>query len=320
MGLTSLLGLCAGGDTPRRRVVPVAPYSRVMRRTMSRATGCLFCGNEHGRFESEEHVIPLALGNTLKSGLVESELVIPSGEICDKCNGRRLSLRDSALATWPPVSVFRSLAQIANRRGSFVDAVAKTRWSLELEADDPRLFHLRAHASTGPQSGRDDVARALCKIALETRWLDDPVDARSGRWDPVAAAAIGGALPAGLAFGVTRPRDVADIDLRPESEVLVSDHAELRVACRLEVVGLRLHLLLGSEPPLIPSTAWWTLDPLSSSLRGPNSMWGHFSGRATGVSRLRAGGTDPGSANQSELPTHHERIHLYLQPSRAESV
>ncbi len=59
-----------------------------------RSTGCLFCGNQDGGFTSEEHVIAFALGNTTKSGLVASELVIPPGEICDKCNRRRLSLRD----------------------------------------------------------------------------------------------------------------------------------------------------------------------------------------------------------------------------------
>ena len=160
----------------------------------SRATGCLACGNDDGRFESEEHVIALTLGNSVDSGLVEAELTIPPGEVCDKCNGRRLSLRDSALAAWPPISVFRSLAQIRNRRGRLVDAVEATRWHIELDRDDPRIFRLDAFASTGPASGRDEMARALSKIALETRWLQDAADARSPRWDPTGrAAAEGGA-------------------------------------------------------------------------------------------------------------------------------
>ncbi len=81
-----------------------------MVKVTSRKAGCLFCSNEQGGFESEEHIVALALGNTVESGLVETELVIPPGEICDKCNRRRLSLRDKALAEWPPISVLRSLS------------------------------------------------------------------------------------------------------------------------------------------------------------------------------------------------------------------
>jgi hypothetical protein len=44
-----------------------------MSRIKSRTSGCLFCGNDQARFESEEHIIALTLGNTLESGLVETE-------------------------------------------------------------------------------------------------------------------------------------------------------------------------------------------------------------------------------------------------------
>jgi hypothetical protein len=43
------------------------------------------------------------------------------------CNGRRLNRGDSALVRWPPVSIFRSLLLIANRRGNLADAVEGTR-------------------------------------------------------------------------------------------------------------------------------------------------------------------------------------------------
>lgn len=55
----------------------------------ARTTGCLTCGNDHGRFESVEHIIPAALGNTESSGLVERDLTVPKGETCMKCNGQR---------------------------------------------------------------------------------------------------------------------------------------------------------------------------------------------------------------------------------------
>ena len=38
--------------------------------------------------------------------LVEAEIVIPPGEVCDKCNGQRLQRWDNKLAGWPPISVF----------------------------------------------------------------------------------------------------------------------------------------------------------------------------------------------------------------------
>ena len=293
------------------------PYPRTMRFTKDRATGCLLCGNEEGRFESEEHIIPVSLGNTIVSGLVERELVIPPGETCDKCNHKRLSARDAALAAWPPVSVFRSLAQIRNRRGDLVDAVAKTRWSLKLDDDDPRLFKLQAEASTSDKSGRDQVARALCKIALETRWLEDPEDARSSRWDAVAAAAIGGPLPTGLAMGLTQPRGIHDIDLTPSVDVRAfGDAEELVVASQIWVVGLGLNLVIGAAPPPLENTAWWELDPRTGSLQGPNSMWARFSGGAGSATRLRAPGPEASSSRSSRLPTHDERVHLRLQPSQ----
>jgi hypothetical protein len=297
-----------------------SPYPPVMPMIKNRTTGCLFCGNEEGRFESEEHIIPLALGNTIESGLVEAELVIPPGEVCDKqCNGKRLSQRDNALVAWPPISVFRSLGQIRNRRGRFVDAVALTRWNLELDADDPRLFRLEADASTSPASGRDDVARALCKIAVETRWLEDPADARSSRWDPLAAAALGGPLPAGTVMGLTYPADPGDVDFTPEAQLLVDDApGPLRLACQVWVAGLRLLLILGTAPRRIPNTAWWTLDPSTNSLDGPNAMWFKFRGGARSATKQ----TSPPSAERlgrgSQLPTHDERVDLRLEPSRSD--
>lgn len=276
--------------------------------------------NEEGRFESEEHVIPLALGNTIESGLIEAEIVIPPGEVCDKqCNGKRLSQRDNALVAWPPISVFRSLGQIRNRRGRFVDAVAQTSWNLELDANDPRLFRLEANASTGPASGRDNVARALCKIALETRWLEDSADARSSRWDPVAAAALGGPLPAGTVMGLTYRADIGDINFTPETELLVADEpGPLRMASQVWVAGLRLMLILGTGSAPLANTAWWTLDPETNSLRGPNSMWFKFRGGAKSATKLTSPPSPEPSGRSSRLPTHEEHVHLRLQPSRSD--
>jgi hypothetical protein len=236
--------------------------------------------------------------------------------MCNKCNHKRL--QDRALVEWPPISVFRTLGQIRKRRGGLVDAGKKTRWHLEHDERDPHLFRLEARADTSHESGRDNVARALCKIALETRWLEDAVDARSSRWDAVAAAAIGDPLPPGLVMGLTQPATIADVDLRPDSEVVVFDDAEaLRMECQVRVVGLRLFLMIGSTPPSVPNTAWWVLDPRTSSLDGPDSMWARFWGRAKTATPLTSPPADEPSGSSSRLPIDHEHVHLYLQPPQS---
>jgi hypothetical protein len=287
---------------------------------VDRRTGCLFCGNADARFSSEEHVVALALGNSVESGLVSTELVIPPGEVCDKCNRRRLSLRDKALTGWPPISVFRSLGQIRNRRGRLVDAVAGTQWHLKLDVDDPRVFELWAITSTDETSGRDEVARALCKVAVEMRWLEDPVDARSERWNPIAAAAIGGPLPPGLTLGLRQPDSIASIDLTPGAEVLVDPQtARLRMVCQLWVVGLRLLLLLNTPAPPLPNTAWWEVDPETGALSGPESMWASFAGQAARATRVDLERDESQLREGLWLPTRDEGTHLSLHPAEPDT-
>jgi hypothetical protein len=254
-----------------------------------RSKGCLFCGNEEGKFDSEEHIVPLAAGNSPGSGLVETVLVIPPGSICDKCNRRRLSLRDKAFADWPPLSAFRTLGQIRNRRGRLQDAVKGTEWSIRFHPTDPNEFCLTVDADTGPDSGREEVARALCKIALETRYLAAPADARSPRWDAVAAAAIGGPLPPSVAMGLKLPASYAELDLGIDSEVIVNPRSSsLQMALRVSVLGLGFILLLETRPTPVPGTGWWVLDA-DGKLTGPPSMFGSFYGRAASVARGSVG-------------------------------
>lgn len=282
----------------------------------ARTTGCLTCGNDHGRFESVEHIIPAALGNTESSGLVERDLTVPKGETCTKCNGQRLSRADRALAEWPPISVFRSLGLIRKRRGGLADAVAGTAWRLDLDESDRRNFSLHVDADTSPASRRNDVARALCKIALETRWLQDPNDARSARWDPIANAAIGGDLPSELAMGLVQPASPFDVDLTPDADVVATpNETPLRLGCRVEVVGLALLLIIGTPPARMPRTQWWTLHDKTRTLEGPNLMWARFDGRAGSATRLTAPSDTPKN-KRIVLPTI-AGAHLQITPGAA---
>lgn len=282
----------------------------------ARTTGCLACGNDEGRFESVEHIIPAALGNNGSSGLVERELTIPKGETCTKCIGQRLSRVDRALVEWPPISVFRSLGLIRKRRGDLADAVSGTAWRLDIDESDRRNFALHVDADTSPKSRRDDVARALCKIALETRWLQDPKDARSARWDPVANAAIGGELPTDLAMGLVQPGSPFDVDLTPDADVLATpNETPLRLGCRVEVVGLALLLIIGAPRAPMPRSQWWTLDDEGSVLEGPDLMWARFDGRADSATPFTAPSDTPAS-KRIVLPTV-AGAHLQITPGAA---
>lgn len=156
-----------------------------------RATGCLFCGNASARFLSEEHIIPLAAGNNVDSGLVDAELVIAPGVVCDKCNGKRLSQRDNALVSWPPISIFRTLGQVVNRRGALVDAVQGTQWRVKINASDPRKFTLSADADTGvdvvrraprPRGQPTTATTRRRSVLAEARSFSSPTGFFSRRW------------------------------------------------------------------------------------------------------------------------------------------
>lgn len=255
----------------------------------------------------------------MASGLVAREFVLPPGVVCDKCNGRRLSRIEKALVEWPPISIFRSLAQVRNRKGSLVDAVPDTRWTVYQSPKDPRDFVLATQGRTSGESGRDDVARALCKIALEARWLSDPSDAEHPRWDPIREAALGGPFPATLVMCLTLPEDIEDIFLEPACEVICTSNADpLQLLCRVEVVGLVLDLFVGSAAFADGQrTAVWVVDEATGELSGPNSVWGDFRARATKATRVTVAGdgpTESGSGRHaSVLPTHEPGIHIELR-------
>jgi hypothetical protein len=276
-----------------------------MKSVLSRTKGCLFCGNVNGRFTSVEHIILKTLGNSVGSGLVDEEIVLPPGVVCDKCNGKRLQRCDKALAGWPPISVFRWVGLIVNGNRKLVDAVKETAWKIDFDPSNPLVFSLSFEAKTDPASRRDDVARALCKVALETHWLSDPDDAESSRWDPIAAAALGGPLPAQLSLGLVQPTSPSEMSLTPYNEVLVDpDSASLRFVCRLEVVGLELLLFVGLAPAALPNTTWWVLNEATGTLEGPNLMYGTFGATATEAHRISKDEAETRPGKSSHLPTH----------------
>jgi len=60
---------------------------------------CIFCLTKTGPFTSEEHIIPENLGNT--------DLILPIGLVCDKCNNSVLSPLDQSLMEYLPIALLR---------------------------------------------------------------------------------------------------------------------------------------------------------------------------------------------------------------------
>ena len=72
--------------------------------------GCLFCRRRDVLFTSSEHIVPQSLGNT--------ELVLPPGIVCDRCNNGVCSRLDAALLAVPPLATLRTALGVPNKRGA----------------------------------------------------------------------------------------------------------------------------------------------------------------------------------------------------------
>jgi len=173
--------------------------------------GCLVCRAHDGDFTTEEHALPESIGNT--------EIVLPNGVTCDRCNNGVLSDLDQALCEFFPVKMRRTLLGVESKAGK----VPQTRFqtgtvrhggigpngqpSLFFEIDSPRdrrTFYEagregnRVHLKFNAQGGRrmtprycSIIARALLKSALECAWLDHAEAMLDERFDHVRDAIRG---------------------------------------------------------------------------------------------------------------------------------
>src|SRR5580704_10566091 len=71
--------------------------------------GCLFCRRSDGGFTSTEHAFPESLGN--------SELVLPPGVVCDRCNNGILSQLDQEICNFAPIAMRRTVLGIESKSG-----------------------------------------------------------------------------------------------------------------------------------------------------------------------------------------------------------
>jgi hypothetical protein len=171
---------------------------------------CLFCRRDDGGFIAREHALPESLGN--------SELILPPGVVCDRCNNGTLSDLDQMLCDFMPIKARRTVLGISSKSGK-IPQLRVTEGSAEhLPGQDGADPTLVLTSSTRRQMLREtgrhpdgrvslewtfsggrrmspqyaaQLSRALLKAALECAWLDHGAATLDARFDHVRAAVLG---------------------------------------------------------------------------------------------------------------------------------
>jgi hypothetical protein len=173
--------------------------------------GCLVCRRRDGGFLSEEHPMPESMANT--------DIVLPNGVICDRCNGGPLSDLDKELCDFFPVKMRRTMLGIQSKGGKVPvsrfatgslrndgvtpDGEAALFFQINSAKDKRTLYEksrVGAHVELGMnvKGGRpltpryaSELARSLLKCAFECAWLDHGATMLEERFDHVRDAILG---------------------------------------------------------------------------------------------------------------------------------
>jgi hypothetical protein len=226
--------------------------------------GCFLCLQIDGGFTSLEHPIAESLGNT--------ELVLPKGIVCDRCNSGPLALLDQCLADLMPVKMRRTTLGIPNKAGTVPVTVFQ----------DGRLEHLGPHgpALVGPApkswkeewrnprdprwtvgtvmltGGRpirgryaEQVARAVLKVGFEAAWPEQGERLMQEDFDQLREVILGTRRRHGYLF-VGAQVDETDSSMNVWFDALrddTQDVAHLMVSATL--LGVRLATDSYNEKP-----------------------------------------------------------------------
>jgi len=211
---------------------------------------CIYCLKKSARFNSEEHIIPEALGN--------EELILPKGYVCDKCNNGILSRLDNLLLDFEPISFLRVIYTPYTKAGKLPNAscqnisVRKTHprnivftvkdksgWVKNLkEMDDGQIsFSINMR---GKKFDPKMVGRALYKIALGTLAYDRGFEvARDPKFDIARAFIL---------KGENFPNNILILaNCKPKPEVTVS-HQELSDGTPFLIDIFGISFLLNLQP------------------------------------------------------------------------
>jgi hypothetical protein len=179
-------------------------------RLLSEERGCLFCRLSDGGFTSKEHVFPESLGNT--------ELILPPGVVCDRCNNQVLSALDQTLCDFMPFSLMRTIRGIPSKSGKLprfragqgtIDHVpsvggadptlvfqpnGREQMLREVERFPDGRVRLEFKGGGGKRMTARyaaELSRALLKSGLECAWLDHGEMMLESRFDHIREAVLG---------------------------------------------------------------------------------------------------------------------------------
>lgn len=231
--------------------------SSAQRRARNRSRRCLFCRGHDGGFLSREHVFPESLGNT--------DLVLPPGVVCDRCNNTVLSQIDSALCDFPAVVLRRTMLGIPSKSGrlpvsrmsgftmTHIPGVGGQDPTLRFDSGGPQgiiqetetLPDGRVRLEWSGTGGRrltpryaSEISRALLKVALECAWRDDPARANSSKLNHVRAAVLG--EPRDGFIVIARQADPNNVSASLTYQILDQDERTSRMLVFANLFGIRM--------------------------------------------------------------------------------
>ena len=255
------MGMGRASRAKRERREERAGRDRPARMSVGMTRGCLVCRSQEGPFTSREHPFPESLGNT--------EIVLPPGVVCDRCNHGPLSTLDQTICEFMPVQMRRTMLGVKSKAGS----VPRTRLTTGVvESTGPAAlrflpnggkamlretfrdgdtvglrFDLKGGRRVTPRYA-SELSRWLLKTALELAWLDHGEMMLEARFDHIRDAVLGRPYDGFFAMGNKGDPEQGSVSLTYD---LVPDSDEWRMWVVAEVFGVtlatdsRLH-----EPPV----------------------------------------------------------------------
>lgn len=125
---------------------------------------CIFCLEDAAGSRSVEHIIPESLGNT--------EHVLPSGVVCDKCNNYFSRKIEGPLLASEYFSYARATMQVANKRGRVppqLGILPRLRMSADVWLDRTSI-RIEPHG----RNRAGDFERSLLRGERGSLWLPEP--------------------------------------------------------------------------------------------------------------------------------------------------
>jgi hypothetical protein len=226
--------------------------------------GCVICRGHDGGFLSEEHPVPESLGNT--------EIVLPNGVVCDRCNHGALSNLDQTLQQFFPIAIQRVLKGIPSKAGKLPTArfrngvlglsspgniVMNTSERKALIVDPvplPDGYQKMKMTVTGGRrltpTYASELSRSLLKMAIECAWLDHGEKILEPEWDHVREAILG-ERRAGY-FTCLRTGDPNDNHVQLQYWPVIREDGSLIVAVVVRLYGLVMATDSRNPKPIMP--------------------------------------------------------------------